>query len=242
MKILGIIPARMASQRFPGKPLVALYDKPMIQHVYQRAIQSRLVCDWVIATPDREIQLAAEGFGARAIITSDTHESGTDRCIEVILNSKVKYDAVINVQGDEPLIEPKQIDLLATNIKDTQIATLYRNSTELESIQNPNTVKITTDKSGLALYFSRAAIPYDRNKTSTTKYKLHVGMYAYTVEALINIHKLNPSELEQTEKLEQLRWLENELKIKCIETHHENHGVDTPQDLEKIKVLLKTHG
>ncbi len=234
MKTLGIIPARMASERLPGKPLADIAGKPMIQLVYEKVEQSGLD-HCIITTPDEEIKQAAAAWGADIIMTSDQHESGTERCIEVLDYLSEDYDLVINIQGDEPLINPEQIDLLACNMQDADVATLYRKVAYSPEIENPNIVKLVSKHDGLALYFSRAPIPYSRDPEACTYYKLHVGMYAYTPAALSTISKLSPGELEQTEKLEQLRWLENGLSIKCIETHHENHGVDTAEDLEKIR-------
>ncbi len=237
MKILGIIPARMKSERFPGKPLVEIGGKPMIEHVYERAQKSKQVAHWLIATPDEAIRDAALGFGAAVAMTSDQHESGTERCIEVI-QGYPEYDVALNLQGDEPLIEAEQIDTLASQMGDADVATLYRVSTDTTDFDSPNLVKLVSNINDIALYFSRAPIPYDRDQKSST-HKIHVGMYAYTYKALQSISQMKATPLEKLEKLEQLRWLENGLSIKCIKTEHQNIGVDTPQDLIKIKELYK---
>ncbi len=243
MKILGIIPARLDSTRFPDKPLVDILGQTMIERVYRQASQSNLVNQWLIATPDQEILQAAESFGAKVCLTSDQHESGTDRCAEALSKQKEDYDVVINVQGDEPLINPSQIDMLASNMSENEeIATLYRGSQDETAAQKPNSVKIVTDHLDHAIYFSRLPIPYVRNPLSKQNFKLHVGMYAYQSEVLKKITTLTKCALEDQEGLEQLRWLYHGVKIKCIFTEHKNHGVDTPEDLKYIIKRLENNG
>ncbi len=211
----------------------------MIQRVYERAIQSQQVTDWVIATPDDEIRKTAEQWGARVCMTSPDHSSGTDRCAEALRSQQQDYDTVINVQGDEPLIRPEQIDSLVLAMAGgTQVATLYRAAPDDTSALDPNTVKLVTDREDTALYFSRLPIPYERDQSIDRAHLLHVGMYAYASDTLLEIAQLPSTELEHREGLEQLRWLYHGVKIKCIFTEYKNYGVDTPEDLEQIKKLF----
>ncbi len=241
MKILGIIPSRLDSSRFPNKPLADINGKPMIQWVYEAARQSKEVDEWIIASPDEELYVAAREFGAECIITSNLHKSGTDRCAEAILKVDGHYDAVINVQGDEPLIDSAQIDALAQSLtKETQIATLMRRSSDMELINSNSTAKVVYDASQNALYFSRSPIPFFREEEPFAY--LHVGMYGYSVEVLKELSQISFGRWEKIEMLEQLRWLEHGFGIKCIETDIVNYGVDTPEDLETVKKIISENG
>ncbi|MBR5856777.1 MAG: 3-deoxy-manno-octulosonate cytidylyltransferase [Bacteroidales bacterium] len=248
MKILAIIPARYASSRFPGKPLAIVNGKPMIQRVFEQASKAfEYVC---VATDDQRIFDAVTKFGGKAVMTSEKHNSGTDRCFEALQKyseeSGVSFDIVVNVQGDEPYIQPQQLKLLEECFSeaDTDIATLVKRVKDKEEFLNPNAPKVITDHNFNALYFSRAAIPYPRDKEITDEYvastKLyrHIGLYGYRSKILEKICAMDAGFLEQTEKLEQLRWLENGLKIKVAETDIETYAVDTPEDLESINRLF----
>ena len=247
MNVVGIIPARYASSRFPGKPLVMLGGKSIIHHVFDKCIQA---LDKVyVATDDKRIFDAVMDFGGNAVMTSDHHRSGTDRCAEAIeiieKESPVKFDAVINIQGDEPFIHPEQIHHLAGLFSDpaTEIATLVRKISQTEDIFDPNKPKVVLDKNGFALLFSRSPIPYlrgiskDQWPSGTIFYK-HVGIYGYRVKVLKEITHLQASDIELAESLEQLRWLSNGYRIKTAVTDHESIGIDTPEDLEKAIMLL----
>ncbi|MDR0798301.1 MAG: 3-deoxy-manno-octulosonate cytidylyltransferase [Dysgonamonadaceae bacterium] len=246
MKFVGIIPARYASTRFPGKPLIDLRGKPMIQRVYERV--SELLDETVVATDDERIASAVVGFGGNAIMTSLHHRSGTDRCYEAYTQLKSSYDVVVNIQGDEPFIRPSQIELLKQCFleNETQIATLIQAFTPEntpEDLFNPNTPKVVVNARQQALYFSRSVIPYVREKPfsewlqSHVFYK-HIGIYAYKAEILKELITLSPSNLEKAESLEQLRWLENGYTITTRVTQEKTIGIDTPQDLERALLWL----
>lgn len=240
LKVLGIIPARYASTRFPGKPLVHIHDKPMIQHVYERALLTSGIMQLVVATDDERIKETVENFGGNVILTSSEHRSGTDRCREVIDSLKTKglnFDIVLNIQGDEPFVEPKQLEQLIEcfSHQEVDIATLIKNITDINIIINPNVVKVVVDKKGKALYFSRSPIPYVREKDVTVNYYKHLGLYAYKISVLESITNMPQSMLEKIESLEQLRWLENGYNIYTSITDIENIAIDTPEDLAKIK-------
>ena len=237
--VFGIIPARYASTRFPGKPLAEINGKPMVQWVYER-VQSSEVHDLAVATDDERIADCVRGFGGKVVMTSPDHASGTDRCGEA---AKAMHpndnDVVINIQGDEPLISPKEIHLLASAFEDqtVQIATLVNPFLDDELLRNPNVVKVVKVKNGNVLYFSRLPIPYLReNATPPKNYFRHIGIYAYRYGVLKAIVQLPTSELENSEKLEQLRWLENGYTIRALECDYQGIGVDTPEDLEKLAV------
>jgi 3-deoxy-manno-octulosonate cytidylyltransferase (CMP-KDO synthetase) len=240
MRILGIIPARYASSRFPGKPLADICGKSMIQRVYEQAKKALTLSDVVVATDDSRIEAHVLAFGGNVIRTAATHESGTDRCAEVISLS-TDFDAVINIQGDEPLINPEQIDLLGQKLSDegVSIATLIKRIRSQEELHNSNTPKVVCGLNGQAIYFSRQAIPHVRAVEESqwldngTFYK-HIGIYGYQTATLKQLAALHPTPLEQTECLEQLRWLENGYTIHTVETTLETQAVDTPEDLEKI--------
>lgn len=242
---IGIIPARFASSRFPGKPLALVDGTPMIIKVWQRAIEA---LDQVyIATDHNEIKDIAEKAGAVVILTSSNHNSGTERiaeAAEIILAKHDKSDPVIlNIQGDEPLINTRAIKDLCKAFQDEKvgIATLMHKISDPDSINNPNRPKVVTDARNNALYFSRAPIPWTnkQNPHESLDYFQHIGVYAFRYSTLRDITNLPPTPLELSESLEQLRWLENGYSIRCIETNYEGIGVDTPEDLEKLNSYLK---
>ena len=242
MKIIGIIPARYASSRFPGKPLADIFGKSMIRRVYEQASKSSKLSRVVVATDDQRIFDHVAGFGGEVVMTSSHHQSGTSRCQEVVKKiSQQSPDVVINIQGDEPFIDPRQIDLLADlfSDKNIEIATLIKKIQTSDELFNPNVVKAVKGKEGRAVYFSRSPIPFLRGADQTewlqkgTFYK-HIGIYAYRAEILNEIVKLSASPLEIAESLEQLRWIENGLAIYTSETDFEGFAVDTPEDLAKI--------
>ncbi|MEO8150055.1 MAG: 3-deoxy-manno-octulosonate cytidylyltransferase [Bacteroidia bacterium] len=234
---IGIIPSRYASTRFPGKPLTMIDGMSMIERVYRQAQLSTSLSKVIVATDDERIYDHVKNFGGEVAMTSTTHQSGTDRCAEVISQLKEQYDVAINIQGDEPYIQPEQIDLLCSCFEkeQTQIATLIKEIKNIEDIQNPNVVKAVASKELIALYFSRHAIPFNRNNSESTIYYKHIGIYAYRTNILSLISKLPVSLLESAEALEQLRWLENGYSIQTAITNYETIAVDTPADLEKLK-------
>jgi 3-deoxy-manno-octulosonate cytidylyltransferase (CMP-KDO synthetase) len=247
MKFIGIIPARYQSSRFPGKPLAMIGNKPMIQWVYENV--AKAVDEVWVATDDERIFRKVESFGGKAIETLSTHQSGTDRCAEAALKiaKNTDFDIVINVQGDEPFIQPKQIELLKSCFtSDADIATLIKKIETSEELFNPNRPKVVTDHKQNALYFSRSTVPYFRgseNEDWLSKHTFwaHIGMYAYKTDVLQKISKLKQGVLEQAESLEQLRWLENGFKIKTAITEHQSIGIDTPEDLSEALQLLKNN-
>lgn len=244
MKILGIIPARYQSTRFPGKPLVEIDGKSMVQRVYEQAKKSKLLSDVVVATDDKRIEAQVKNFGGKVMMTSIKHKSGTDRCAEAIkkITSGNKFDVIINIQGDEPFIKPQQIDLLCScfNSKAIEIATLVKKIEENKELTNPHTTKVIINKKNQAIYFSRTPIPFYRGENDAKEwlkkhtYYKHIGIYGYRKNILEEITRLTPSPLEIAESLEQLRWLENGYKIYAAITKLESIAIDTPQDLKKI--------
>jgi 3-deoxy-manno-octulosonate cytidylyltransferase (CMP-KDO synthetase) len=238
--IIGVIPARYASTRFPGKPLIDIGGKSMIQRVYEQCKKTSVLSDVIVATDDDRIAEHVLSFGGKVIMTADTHQSGTDRCAEVISTYKGKCDAVINIQGDEPFIDPKQIELLASafNEESTQIVTLIKKIKSEEEVRNPNVVKAIANKNNQAIYFSRSPIPYRRNPGVDITYFKHVGIYGYRKQVLAEITQLPMSKLEQAESLEQLRWVENGYSIVLKETDLETIAIDTPDDLDKVLKML----
>jgi len=248
MRILGIIPARYNSTRFPGKPLVEIKHKSMIQRVYEQALKAGCLSDVIVATDDERILNHVTQFGGKAVMTSAAHKSGTERCLEAyqeITADGSCFDIVINIQGDEPFINPDQIDKVAAcfNKDDTQIASLAKIIRDKEELSNPNVVKLVIDNDYKALYFSRYPIPYNRDNKADdaitkNNYLKHVGIYAYRSEILQFICKLPPSKLELSESLEQLRWLENGYRISINLTDAENIAIDTPDDLAKAEFFL----
>lgn len=244
MKILGIIPARYASRRFPAKPLVDLGGRSMIRRVYTQAEKSDSLTKVVVATDHLEIFEHVSAFGGNVCMTSNNHVSGTDRCFEVLSKEIEKFDYVINIQGDEPFISPLQIDLLASLLDEkTELATLIKRLENQEHLLNPNVVKVVFNKNHEALYFSRSPVPHWRGKETDWvhhhHYYKHIGMYAYRSDILEKITSLKVSSLERAESLEQLRWIENGYKIKVAETTHETIGIDTPEDLEHARHHLR---
>ena len=248
MKFLGIIPARYASTRFPAKPLAMLGGKTVIQRVYEQV--AGVLDDAYVATDDERIEAAVKAFGGKVVMTSVHHKSGTDRCYEACTKIGGEFDVVVNIQGDEPFIQPEQLESIkACFLKDetTQIATLvkaFSPSDGLAALQNPNTPKVVVDEQMHALYFSRSVIPYIRNKRpeewlESHRFYKHIGLYAYRADVLQQITSMTPSALEVAESLEQLRWLENGLVISVGETTIETIGIDTPEDLQRAELFLK---
>lgn len=238
MNVLCVIPARYSSTRLPGKPLAAIAGKPMIQHVYERAVMAKRPGKVIVATDHPLVYDAVLEFGGEAMMTSAEHPTGTDRLAEVA-ERFTEVDLIINVQGDEPLVPPEIIDQLAAAFDDhddLQMATLMTQMDENE-YNTPGAVKVVTDLQGYAMYFSRSLLPYPRNDASVPVYK-HVGIYAYRRDFLLKYAKLSPTPLEQTESLEQLRALEHGYKIKVLKTDFKSIGVDTMEDLEKVNLLL----
>jgi len=247
LKFIAIIPARYASTRFPGKPLAKLGGKPVIQRVYERV--TSVISNAVVATDDERIYAAVESFGGRAVMTSENHKSGTDRCWEAYQKQGKEYDVVINVQGDEPFIAESQLRAIMACFENetTDIATLVKPfSVEdgLAALQNPNSPKVVLDAQSQAIYFSRSVIPYLRGVepeqwlAKHTFYK-HIGMYAFRTEVLRAVTSLPQSALEKAESLEQLRWLENGYKIGVGISDVETVGIDTPEDLVKAEAFLE---
>lgn len=245
MKFIGIIPARYASTRFPGKPLALLGGKPVIQHVYEKV--AAVLETAYVATDDERIYDVVKSFGGQVVMTRTDHKSGTDRIEEAIEKIGGEWDVVVNVQGDEPFVAKSQLDTICHCFDDptTQIATLGKPFESMEAVQNPNSPKIVVDNMGFAMYFSRSVIPYVRGKEKSswlTHYPFlkHLGIYAYRKDVLRQITQLPQSSLEIAESLEQLRWLQNGFKIKVGTTDVETVGIDTPQDLERAEEFLKT--
>lgn len=244
MRILGVIPARYASTRFPAKPLIDIAGQTMIERVYQQVKKSTSLSKVIVATDHPKIFDHVHSYGGDVCMTSESHASGTDRCFEVLTKEKDKFDYVINIQGDEPFISPEQIDLLASLLDGkTELATLAKRIEDKEHLFSPNIVKVVMDKNGRALYFSRSPIPHIRNVAqdqwlSKHVFYKHIGMYAYRADILEKITMLSISTLEKAESLEQLRWLENGYSIQVTETTHETIGIDTPEDLDKAIQFL----
>jgi 3-deoxy-manno-octulosonate cytidylyltransferase (CMP-KDO synthetase) len=241
MRAIGVIPARYASTRLKAKVLVDLLGKPLIQHVWERAIQAKHLSELFVATDDVRIKDVCASFGAKVLMTSPDCASGSDRIIEAAKDINAAY--ILNIQGDEPLIDPDIIDgLIAVLRKEKQapVATVIKRIEKQEEVSNPNVVKVVIDKKGYALYFSRSTIPFNRDAATGNEpvYYKHLGIYGYHKSFLMNFNKLPKSLLEQAEKLEQLRILEAGYKIKVIETDKETISVDTAEDLEKVKLVL----
>jgi 3-deoxy-manno-octulosonate cytidylyltransferase (CMP-KDO synthetase) len=244
LKSIAIIPARFDSARFPGKALAQIGQKPMIQHVYERARQARNVDQVIVATDDVRIFETVEKFGGIARMTSAAHRSGTDRVAEVA--AQCDAELVVNLQGDEPLIEPQCLDAVIEPFSadpELMISTLSKLADSAEELYNPNVVKVVVDREGFALYFSRSPIPYRRfsrlvEKCSPLYYK-HIGLYVYRRAFLEQLPKLKESSLEKAEGLEQLRFLENGYRIKVVNTPYESLAVDTPEDLQRVNDFMK---
>ena len=240
MKILCVIPARYASTRLPGKPLADIAGKPMICRVYEQAVQAKSLAGVLAAVDDQRVYDAVVQNGGQAMMTSPDHPTGTDRLAEVAA-AYPDMDLIINVQGDEPLIDPELIDELAAVFDEDpqlQMATVKTPMSTQAEMQNPNNVKVVTDKKGYALYFSRSLLPYPRVPHGRPVYK-HIGIYAYKREFLLRYAQMEPTPLEQTESLEQLRALENGYRIRVIETDRRFVGVDTPEDLAEVNGIFK---
>ena len=244
MKILGVIPARYASTRFPGKPLVMIAGQTMIERVYRQAKLAHTLSKVLVATDDQRIYDHVVGFGGEAIMTSTGHPSGTDRILEVVARLG-GYDAYLNIQGDEPFIAPEQIDLvggLLGSKKGAFVATLMKRMQDLAELHNPNTIKVVTRRDGQALFFSRSMVPFMRKQGGEAEWHeahgffKHIGIYGYSAEAMEAIRNMDLGALEQAESLEQLRWMENGIPIFVAETTQEGHSVDVPEDLDKLPI------
>ncbi len=235
--VIGIIPARFASTRFPGKPLAHINGKPMIQHVYESAARSKLLNRIIVATDDKRIYKAVRMFWGEVIMTSPKHNSGTDRIGEVVTKTDaVQADIIVNIQGDEPFIDYRNIDkaiLPLLKDKDIQVATLASKIDDIREINDPNTVKVFFDKEKFAIDFSRKVKPYNQGKKQANFYK-HIGLYVYRKNYLLKFIKMKPSKREKIEKLEQLRVLDNGGDIKIVLTRLNSQSVDTKEDLKKI--------
>ncbi len=240
MNIIGIIPARYASTRFPGKPLIDLGGKSMIQRVYEQCLKADSLSDVIVATDDERIAEHVKQFGGKVEITSDQHQSGTDRCAEVIQRYSGLCDAIINIQGDEPFINPQQINALANVFHQphTQLASMRKKLIGEADVQNPNVVKVVSNHLGDALYFSRSPIPYRRNPEAQITYYKHIGIYGYRKETLLEITQLPLGNLELAENLEQLRWIEKGYRITLVDTDMENIAIDSPEDVKQALVFL----
>jgi len=244
MHIIGVIPARYQSTRLPGKPLADIRGKPMIQWVYENTARSKRLDEVIVATDDPRVLEAVKDFGGRAEMTSPDHATGTDRVAEIA--RRTDAEIVVNVQGDEPFINPGMIDeIVEPLLKDTRIpmSTLMHEILEQSDLHNPNVVKVVTDESGFALYFSRSLIPYPRHEEHHRAYE-HIGIYAYRRDFLLRYAQMNPTLLESTESLEQLRVIEKGFKIRVVETREEYIplSVDTEEDLEKARKLAGAAG
>lgn len=240
MKTICVIPARYASTRLPGKPLKDICGEPMICRVYERASKAKLIDKAIVATDDERIYNAVKAHNGEVVMTRADHPTGTDRLAEVAQKFN-DVDLIVNVQGDEPLIEPQLIDDLIKLFNDEtlQMATVATELTEESEINNPNNVKVVTDLNDNALYFSRSVIPYPRNKNKSPIYK-HIGIYAYRREFLLKYAKMSPTALEQSESLEQLRALENGYKIKVLHSNFKFIGVDTEEDLQLVNEIYRS--
>ncbi len=239
MKVLGIIPCRYGSSRFPGKPLIDLKGKTMIQRVYEGALKSDLIDKLIVATDDERIYSEVKRFGGEVMMTSDDHENGTQRCAEVS-KEFAAYDIVLNIQGDEPLVNFEQLNQLIEVFADVsvEIATLAINSTDRHELQNPNRIKVVTDFKQDALYFSRSLIPFERNAASDFVFQRHIGLYAFRATVLHDIVTFPLCSIENIESLEQLKWMYYGKKIRVVETTIETPNIDTPDDLAKVLAYL----
>ena len=247
MRVTAVIPARYASTRLPGKPLSDIGGKPMIQWVYERVSLASLVENVLVATDDQRILDAVQAFGGKGVMTSPAHRTGTDRIAEAVKG--LDAEIIVNVQGDEPFIDPVVIDACIRPIMeegDSPVATPCTRIVSREELLNPDVVKVITDRSGFALYFSRSAIPFDRDKAPDTVdldreiFMKHIGLYVYDKDFLLMFSKMEPTPLEKREKLEQLRILENGYKIRVVETTYDSLGVDSEEDLKRARELVKT--
>jgi 3-deoxy-manno-octulosonate cytidylyltransferase (CMP-KDO synthetase) len=239
-RILGVIPARYASSRFPGKSLSSIAGKTMLQHVWERASQARYITSLVIATDDERIRDAAREFSARVVMTRSDHASGTDRAAEAASTSNASI--VVNIQGDEPMIDPTAIDIAILGLidnEDAPMATLKKRIDHPADLSDPNMVKVVTDSRGMAIYFSRLPIPFVRETGDRIPHYKHIGLYVYRREFLLQYPDLPAGPLERSERLEQLRALENGFKIHVGETEYDSIGIDTPEDLERVSEIFE---
>jgi 3-deoxy-manno-octulosonate cytidylyltransferase (CMP-KDO synthetase) len=242
MHVVGIIPARFDSSRFPGKPLIDLKGKTMIQRVYEGALKSEMIHEVFVATDDQRICDEVTRFGGKVMLTSSNHKTGTDRCAEVA--AQLKTDVVINIQGDEPLVDYRQLNQLisAFNDNNIQIATLATRKINSEDLNNPNRIKVVVNHNQNAIYFSRSAVPHANNLNDDAMtfypYLRHIGLYGFRTNVINEITQLTPTLLEQIESLEQLRWLYYGYSIHVVETEIETPNIDTPEDLSKVLELL----
>lgn len=242
MKIIGVIPARFESSRFPGKPLIDLKGKTMIQRVYEGAKRSKLLSDVIVATDDQRVYDEVKRFGGNVQMTSENHTTGTDRCGEVVEN--IDCDIVINIQGDEPLVDSRQLDQVCEAFKEenVQIVTLGIKNVSEEDLQNKNRIKIVCDSNNDALYFSRSSIPNQENAKESVAigypFLRHIGLYAYRTNVLSKLVNLEPTTLEKIESLEQLRWLYHGYKIRVVQTDIETPNIDVPEDVSAVLDLL----
>jgi 3-deoxy-manno-octulosonate cytidylyltransferase (CMP-KDO synthetase) len=240
----AIIPARLAATRLPDKPLALIAGKPMIQHVYERARRARDFAEVLVATPDQEILEAVAGFGGKAVLTSPDHRTGTDRVAEAATHLPESVTVVVNVQGDEPLLDPATIEAVAAPLlaDDSLVMVSLMCPLPEGRESDPNTVKVVTDANGFALYFSRSPLPYRRNPDAPYAARLHVGLYAYRRDFLPIVTRLQPTPLELAESLEQLRVLESGYRILMVESERAPESVDTPEDLERVRALILESG
>lgn len=246
MKILGVIPARFDSSRLPGKVLMEVNGKSILQMVYGQCQKAKSLSDIVVATDSKLVEDHVKSWGGNVVMTSDKHPSGTDRCAEAVslLGGAVNYDFVVNIQGDEPIIDPANIDTMVAGVKlGTQISSVYIKIQNIDTLLNPNIVKVVVSEYGNALYFSRSPIPHLRGEKvddwlNHSNYYKHLGIYGFKVDVLERIVRLPLAKLEKIEKLEQLRWLSNGFEIKMVEVFSDSIGIDTPDDLKKLKKFL----
>ncbi|NOY59465.1 MAG: 3-deoxy-manno-octulosonate cytidylyltransferase [Calditrichaeota bacterium] len=241
-KVIGVIPARYGSSRFPGKIIAEISGKPMIRRVYEQVKKSKLLDDLIVAVDDERVRKVVEGFGGNAVMTDSQHQSGTDRIAEVM--EKHDCDIVVNIQGDQPLLDPNMIDEAVLPLLDDETIPMSTIKTAIgaEGYNDPGVVKVVTDVNGFALYFSRSLIPFPRDKKNNTVFE-HVGLYVYRRNFLLKISKMQPSSLERMEMLEQLRVLENGYKILVVETKSDRAAgvsVDTPEDLANVEKMIQT--
>ena len=235
MKVLGIIPARYASSRFPGKPLADIAGKPMIRRVYESALATNLLSDCYVATDDQRIYDCVLQFGGKVIMTAKEHRNGTERCAEAVRKLSGEFDVVVNIQGDEPVLQREHISSLCSVLKNTNadISSLCRLFSKEEDVSFPGYVKVVTDLNGRALYFSRAAIPFNRSGGEVA-YSKHIGMYAFRPHIVQKLAALKPAVLEMAEELEQLRWLEHGFSIYIAKTTRDCDSVDYPEDIDRL--------
>lgn len=242
MKIIGIIPARYGSSRFPGKPLAIIHGKSMIQRVYEQAQKASRLHEVWVATDDARIKKAVEDFGGNVLLTATTHQNGTERCAEAMRLLSTNADAAVNIQGDEPYIDPGQINELGKILSkpEVEIATLVIPCKYSSELENPNRVKVVLNHQNEALYFSRSLIPHQHNKSDITYYR-HVGLYGYKSATLQKLVGLSPAPPELSESLEQLRWLYHGYRITCGFTQHAAISVDTPEDLNTLSAMIESN-